>query len=77
MPELRWSDEASAVVNEEGTIMYAVSSEVGHMIVEYQRLKFMNTRQAEVIREQSVVIGRQVAMIQELRNQFNATKREG
>jgi hypothetical protein len=36
MDELRWSDEVSAVVNEEGTIVYAVSSEVGHMIVEYQ-----------------------------------------
>lgn len=77
MGELRWSDEVSAVVNEEGTIMYAVSSEVGHMIVEYQRLKFMNERQMEVIQEQAIVIGRQVAMIQELRNQLNSTVQEG
>jgi len=68
MYELRWSDEVSAVVNEEGTIMYAVSSEVGQMIVEYQRLKFMNARQMEVIQEQSVVIGRQVAKITELQS---------
>jgi len=35
---------------------------------EYQRLKFMNARQMEVIQEQSVVIGRQVAKITELQS---------
>jgi hypothetical protein len=60
MSNLRWSNEVSAVVDENDTIVYVVSSEVGAMIVGYQR-------QMDVIRTQTTVSARQVALIADLR----------
>lgn len=51
MSDLRWSEEADAVVNEDGTIVYRVSHEVGYMITEYHRLRVLAERVAQLEEE--------------------------
>lgn len=74
MSDLRWSEEADAVVNEDGTIVYRVSHEVGYMITEYHRLRVLAEQRNILLAQRNTQIGvlqNRVAAMQDTINELN------
>ncbi len=75
MSNLRWSDDVSAVVDENDTIVYVVSAEVGAMIVGYQQAKALAEQRLEMVRQRNTQIGvlqNRVVAMQDTINQQRA-----